>query len=131
MAALCEKLNFMSTKKRRKQIDGFQCQICGDSHGKIYPSGVIVEIQAHHIIPFSKGGKTKLNNLITLCDLCHAVVSPQRWKEYFGEAGTVQNMESICVEFNEYLTSDTEKREKIKKRIWDQFQIEPKNKDHK
>jgi len=40
-------------------------------------------------------------------------------------------MESICVEFNEYLTSDTEKREKIKKRIWDQFQIEPKNKDHK
>jgi hypothetical protein len=120
----------MNTKTRRKQMDHYQCQICGDYHAKKYPSKVTVQVQTHHIIPLSEGGKTELNNLITLCDLCHAVVTPQRWKEYFGEAGNIQNMEPIKVEFNEYLTSDSEKREKIKKRIWNQFQIEPRNKNH-
>jgi hypothetical protein len=121
----------MSTRKTRKQIDYYQCQICGDYHGKIYPSKVTVQVQAHHIIPLVEKGPTEINNLITLCDLCHAVVTPQRWKEYFGEAGTTQNMEPIMLKFNEYLISDTEKREKIKKRIWGQFQIEPRNKNHK
>lgn len=23
-------------------------------------------------------------NLVALCDFCHAVVTPQRWEEYFG-----------------------------------------------
>ena len=113
----------MSTKKRIKQRDNYQCQICGDYHGKKYPSQVIVQAQAHHIIPFSKGGETKFDNLITLCDLCHAVVHPQRWKEYFGEAGTVQHMELIKKEFDEYLNFNSEKREKIKESIWNQFQI--------
>ena len=102
------KLNFMSTRKTRKQIDHYQCQICGDYHGKIYPSKVTVQVQAHHIIPLVEKGPTEINNLITLCDLCHAVVTPQRWKEYFGEAGTIQNMEPIMLKFNEYLTSDNE-----------------------
>lgn len=120
----------MSTKTRRKQMDYHQCQICGDHHGKEYPSKITVQVQAHHIIPSSEGGKTELNNLITLCDLCHAVVTPQRWKEYFGEAGIPQNMESIKREFNEYLTSNDEKRKRIKERVWSLFGIKPRNKNH-
>ena len=121
----------MSTKTRRKQMDHYQCQICGDYHGKIYPSTITVQAQAHHIIPLSEGGKTELKNLITLCDLCHAVVTPQRWKEYFGEAGIPQNMKPIREAFNEYLTFDSEKRERIKKRTWNRFRIEPMDKNHK
>lgn len=121
----------MSTKTRRKQMDYYQCQICGDYHGKIYPSIVTVQVQSHHVTPLSEHGKTKLNNLITLCDLCHAVVTPQRWKEYFGEAGIPQNMEPIREAFNDYLSFDIDEREKIKKIIWGRFRIESKDKDHK
>jgi hypothetical protein len=119
----------MSTKTRRKQMDYYQCQICGDQHGKEYPK-ITVQVQAHHIIPSSEGGKAEFNNLITLCDLCHAVVTPQRWKEYFGEAGIPQNMGSIMREFNEYLTSNDEKRKRIKEQVWIQFRIKPRNKNH-
>lgn len=115
----------MSTKDRRKQIDNYQCQICSDWQGKKYDSGVIVEIQTHHIIPKSEGGRNALENLITLCDFCHAVVTSQRWKEYFGNKGTSQNMEWIRKEFNEYIESDIEKRARTKRLIWDQFGIKP------
>jgi hypothetical protein len=115
----------MSTRARRKQMDRYQCQICGDWHGKIYPTGVTVQVEAHHIRPKSEGGKDRINNLITVCDLCHAVVTPQRWKEYFGEKGTPQNMGGIKIEFNEYLESDVRERERIKRLLWDQFGINP------
>jgi len=100
----------MSSKNRRKQIDRSQCQICGDYQGKIYSSGVTVLLQVHHIIPRYEGGRNRIDNLITLCYLCHAVVTPQRWREYFGEKGTYQNMEPIQKAFNEYLTSNSEER---------------------
>lgn len=120
------KIRIMRTKNRRKQIDNYQCQICGDLKGKRYDTLVIVEIQAHHIIPKSEGGKDEFENLITLCDLCHAVVNPQRWKEYFGYKGTTQNMEWIRKEFDEYLKSDIEERERRKRFLWNQFAIETK-----
>ena len=114
----------MSTRIRRKQMDHYQCQICGDWHGKIYPTGVTVNVEAHHIIPKSEGGKDKLDNLITLCDLCHAVVTPQKWKEYFGNKGTPQNIERFRNEFNEHIESNKYEKERIKRLIWDQFGIE-------
>jgi hypothetical protein len=63
--------------------------------------------------------------------LCHAVLTPQKWKEHFGEAGIPRNMEPIRKAFNGYLSSDIDEREKIKKIIWGQFGIEPKGKDYK
>ena len=37
--------------------DNGNCQICGKNNGS----------QEHHVIPKSRGGKTKTNNLILLC----------------------------------------------------------------
>ena len=96
----------MSTKKFLKKLANYRCQICGDWEGKIYPAfqpGEKVEIQVHHILPRSEGGLTKKENLIVVCDLCHAVFHPQRWKEYFGSKGTPENMEWIKKEFEEYI----------------------------
>lgn len=45
--------------------DNFKCQICGSSA----QDGV--KLHVDHIIPVSKGGKTHLTNLRTLCDRCN------------------------------------------------------------
>lgn len=45
--------------------DHFRCQICGASQ----TDGV--KLHVDHIVPVSKGGKTELSNLRTLCDMCN------------------------------------------------------------
>lgn len=45
--------------------DNFKCQLCGASAS----DGVKLHID--HIIPVSKGGKTEMSNLRTLCDRCN------------------------------------------------------------
>ena len=45
--------------------DHFRCQICGASQ----EDGVTLHVD--HIIPVSKGGKTEMSNLRTLCDMCN------------------------------------------------------------
>ena len=45
--------------------DNFRCQLCGSSA----KDGVKLHID--HIIPVSRGGLTKRNNLRTLCDRCN------------------------------------------------------------
>jgi len=45
--------------------DGFQCVLCG-------ATGRDSQLQVDHIIPISKGGKTQLNNLRTLCRRCNS-----------------------------------------------------------
>lgn len=45
--------------------DNFRCQICGAS------SKDGANLQVDHIIPVSKGGKTEMNNLQTLCSRCN------------------------------------------------------------
>lgn len=45
--------------------DGFRCQICGSTQ----EDGV--KLHVDHIIPVSKGGKTEMKNLRTLCDQCN------------------------------------------------------------
>ena len=58
----------LMTDKLRYQVlqrDGFRCCICGAS------SADGVKLHVDHIKPVSKGGKTELSNLRTLCDRCN------------------------------------------------------------
>jgi 5-methylcytosine-specific restriction endonuclease McrA len=86
-------------------MDNYQCQICNDWRGRKYFTGVTVEVQAHHIIPRSEGGETTIGNLITLCDMCHAVLHKRKWREYFGDMGVPEKMEGIKREFEDYIKS--------------------------
>lgn len=52
---------------RVMQRDNFKCCVCGASPAKD-PS---VVLHVDHIVPWSKGGKTELNNLQTLCSSCN------------------------------------------------------------
>jgi len=45
--------------------DGFQCILCG-------ATGKESQLQVDHIVPISKGGKTKIENLRTLCKKCNS-----------------------------------------------------------
>ncbi len=47
--------------------DNFICVICGD-HPASNPK---CKLHIDHILPFSKGGKTKIENLRTLCNKCN------------------------------------------------------------
>lgn len=49
------------------QRDNFKCCACGASPAK----NPAVELQVDHIIPWSKGGETVVDNLQTLCSKCN------------------------------------------------------------
>ena len=53
--------------------DSYQCKYCGQKNTRL---------EAHHIIYTSQGGKDTLDNLITLCTLCHTRVHKDRSKSY-------------------------------------------------
>ena len=59
----------ISSKLRYEVLkrDNFKCCACGASPAKD-PS---VELHIDHIIPWSKGGKTEMENLQTLCSKCN------------------------------------------------------------
>jgi len=42
--------------------DGYECRKCGKKD---------CQLEAHHIIPRSRGGKDTIRNMITLCHICH------------------------------------------------------------
>lgn len=47
--------------------DNFKCVFCGRSPA----TDIGINLHIDHIIPFSKGGKTTLENLQTLCEECN------------------------------------------------------------
>ena len=57
-----DKLRYQVLKR-----DHFRCCICGASPAK----DAAVELHIDHIIPWSKGGETVLDNLQTLCSRCN------------------------------------------------------------
>ena len=59
---ISDKLRYQVLKR-----DGFKCCACGASPAKD-PS---VELHIDHIIPWSKGGETTIDNLQTLCSRCN------------------------------------------------------------
>lgn len=49
------------------QRDNFKCVVCGSSPAK----DPTIELHVDHIIPWSKGGETEIDNLQTLCSKCN------------------------------------------------------------
>ena len=59
--------------ERRRAVyrrDDYTCQNCGVQSGPNAP-GNGVPLHAHHVVPKSRGGSNRLENLQTLCESCH------------------------------------------------------------
>lgn len=118
---------FYQTAKWRKlrcqtrRRDQNQCQICGDRPGDPY-----CELQVHHRVPRSQGGPDTLENLITLCDLCHAVVTNRWHKPWFGEGAVWGRglLEQARANFTWFALLDTPERARVQAGIWSQFGVQ-------
>ena len=50
----------------------------------VFRSGVMVEVEVHHIIPLRDGGTNDINNLMALCKSCHSEITAReggRWSQ--------------------------------------------------
>ena len=114
-------MSFYSSAKWRclargvKRRDAHQCQVCGDSAGDPY-----CVLHAHHLLPRAKGGPDTLDNLITLCDLCHAVVTRRWHKPWFGSAAVQcrQTLEEASAEYQNYLALPLATRAARRAQLW-------------
>jgi 5-methylcytosine-specific restriction endonuclease McrA len=99
-----------------KKRDGLQCQICGDRVGD--PHCIL---HAHHIRPRAQGGHDVPENVITLCDLCHAVVTRRWHKPWFGSAAITDRpaLEEARQEYMDFLTFDPVLRRERQTRLWE------------
>jgi len=64
--------------------DGCQCRICGASPD----DSVRVRLEVHHIKPWEEGGFSTPDNLITLCNICHAGILEIDRSILFKKVGT-------------------------------------------
>lgn len=59
------------TKEERKAVykrEGYECAVCGSTR----------QLEIHHIIKRSRGGKNDLPNLVCLCHRCHCLLHGDR-----------------------------------------------------
>ena len=113
-------------KKRAKVRDRDQCQVCGE-----VPPVPYGRLEVHHIVPRAEGGRDKLENLVTLCDLCHAVLTPHMGParvglskfppEEYEEKKLI--LEWTRKEFADFLTAPIEDRRRIQDDIWSQWGV--------
>lgn len=117
----------LRTQKRlAKTRDKYQCQICGEvlpvSYGRL---------EVHHIVHRCKGGSDELENLVTLCDLCHAVTHDHMgpaWVGLFKFPIERQERNKLVLkqareEFESYLHLHVEERRRIQNELWQQWGI--------
>lgn len=109
------------TLSRQARVrDKYQCQICGDRQGDPY-----CQLHMHHRVPRSQGGSDALENLITLCDLCHAVVTKRWHKPWFGEAA-LWGRDLLWLARENYmwfLSLGAQQRVRIQTAIWSEFGV--------
>ncbi len=111
----------LRTQKKWARIrDKQQCQICGDvlpvSYGRL---------EVHHVVYRCKGGSDELENLVTLCDLCHAVSHSHMGPAWVGLSKfPIEKQEEIKLilkqaqeEFESYLRLPIEERCRIQKEL--------------
>lgn len=103
-------------KKWVRNRDRNQCQICGDILP--VPFG---RLEVHHIIYRCNNGSDEIENLVTLCDLCHAVIHDHMGPAWVGIKNTPKEkqeynkliLKQIKKEFDEFLLSPLKERECI------------------
>lgn len=118
--------SLQTNKKWARIRDSHQCQICG--LGLPVPCG---RLEVHHIIFSSKEGSDELENLVTLCDLCHAVAHDHMGPASVGTSRfPVEDREQIRLivdwareEFEGYLCLPIEERLCIQKELWPQWDV--------
>ena len=98
-----------------KTRDGEQCQICGDRPGDPY-----CVLHAHHLERRAQGGPDTPDNVITLCDLCHAVVTRRWHKPWFGSAAVMNRaaLDEARQEYLEFLALDPLTRRTRQEQVW-------------
>jgi hypothetical protein len=103
-----------------KARDNLQCQVCGDRKGSPY-----CVLRGHHITPRSQGGPDIPENVITLCDLCHAVVTRRWHRPWFGCLTSEQKseLEKCREEFLEFLALAPSARAHRQALLWADFGI--------
>ena len=118
-------VSLRTLKKRVKARDGNQCQTCGDIfllYGRL---------EVHHIVPRCQGGPDELENLVTLCDLCHAVLHDHMGPAWVGlskfpaEEQEQNNLtlEQVREEFDIFLRLPIKERHRTQKEIWPQWGV--------
>src|SRR5262249_2170649 len=77
-------------------------------------------LHGHHIVPRSKGGPDTPENVITLCDLCHAVVTRRWHKPWFGSAAITNRaaLHELYGEYQEFLALDPVTRHERQTQVW-------------
>jgi hypothetical protein len=113
--------SWKTQRRKTRQRDGNQCQICGD-----VPASPYCQLHVHHIIPRAEGGIDDLDNLVTLCNLCHAVCHwhmgpawcglskfpPERQEEVRATLAWTRQ------EFHEFLMLPLPERRAIQNELW-------------
>ena len=113
-------------KKRARDRDKQQCQICGEVLPVRYG-----RLEVHHIDYRSKGGSDELENLVTLCDLCHAVTHDHMGPAWVGlDRFPIEERELnklILVQaqeqFGSYLRLPIGGRRRIQRKLWPHWGI--------
>ena len=91
------------------------------------PVTLIANCTSTIALPRSQGGPDTLENLITLCDLCHAVVTKRWHRPWFGE-GALWGRDLLGQAREDYmwfLSLDPQERVRIQTAIWSGFGVLP------
>ena len=84
-----KKEGFENSKAFVKHRDGYKCVCCKKKPDKNR------KLEAHHILPVSKGGSDDPDNLVTLCHQCHGKIHKNKLKlprKFSARAKTVKSL---------------------------------------
>ena len=117
----------LRTHKKWVRIRDYrQCQICGEILP--VPFG---RLEVHHIIYHCNKGSDEIENLVTLCDLCHAVIHDHMGPAWVGVNNTLKEkqeqnkliLKQTKEEFESFLSLPIEERRFIQNELWSQWGI--------
>jgi hypothetical protein len=83
-------------------------------------TAILTAFFTHHIEPRAQGGPDIPDNVTTLCDLCHAVVTRRWHKPWFGRAAVTNRgaLDEARQEYLEFLALDPLTRRKRQEQVW-------------